>query len=76
MNITTTNTMKDRSSTIGRLIEPLYGIEPTRYHAALPISRRVEALTWDTIDHLVSDPYYDIRGVTTEQLEHEGDHKR
>jgi len=63
--------MKDLSSAIGRLAEPLYGIEPTRYHAALPVSRRIESLTWDLIDGIVSELYYDIREVATEQLEEE-----
>ena len=61
--------MKDRSSAIGLHIEPLYGIEPFRYHAALPISRQVEALTWDAIDRTVSEPYYDIRDAITEHAE-------
>jgi len=68
--------MKDLSLTIGGYIEPLYGIEPTRYHATLPISRQVEAQTWDTIDEAVSELYYDIQEAITEQLEHERDHKR
>jgi hypothetical protein len=68
--------MKDLSSTIGRLVEPLYGIEPTRYYATPPISRRIEELTWDEIDNTVSELYYDIRETTSEQLEHEKDHKR
>jgi len=61
--------MKDRSSAIGLHIEPLYGIEPTRYHAALPVSRRIEFLAWDQIDGIVSELYYDIREVATEQVE-------
>ena len=60
--------MKDLSSTIGRLVEPLYGIELTRYYATPPISRRIEELTWDPIDDIVSDAYYDIREVTAEIL--------
>jgi hypothetical protein len=61
--------MKDLSSTIGRLVEPLYGIEPTLHRATLSVSIQVEEQTWDAIDRTVSDPYYDIREVTTEQLE-------
>jgi len=61
--------MKDLSSTISRLVEPLYGMEPTRYYATQPISRRVEELTWDAIDNTVSELYYDIQETTTEQLE-------
>lgn len=54
-------------------IEPAYGIEPTLHRATLPVSRRVEEQTWDAIDRTVSEPYYDIQDVTTEQVEHEGD---
>ena len=61
--------MKDPSSTIGGHIVPLYGIEPTLHRATLPISQWIEALTWDAIDRTVSDPYYDIREVATEQVE-------
>jgi len=61
--------MKDLSSTIGRLVEPLYCIEPTLHRATLSVSRRVEEQTWDAIDRTVSDPYYDIREITIEQLE-------
>jgi hypothetical protein len=66
--------MKDLSSTIGQHIEPLYCIEPTLHRATLSVSRRVEELTWDEIDRTVSELYYDIREVTTEQLE--GNHNR
>ena len=61
--------MKDPSSTIGQHIVPLYGIEPTLYRATLPVSRRIEALTWDAIDRTVSDSYYGIREAAIEQVE-------
>ena len=61
--------MKNRSTAIGRLVEPMYCIEPTLHRATLSVSRRVEEQTWDEIDRTVSDPYYDIREITTEQLE-------
>jgi hypothetical protein len=66
--------MKDLSSTIGQHIVPMYGIEHTLHQATLPVSRQVEASTWDEIDRTVSELYYDIREVTTEQLE--GNHNR
>lgn len=61
--------MKNLSSAIGRLVEPLYCIEPTLHRATLSVSIRVEEQTWDAIDRTVSDPYYDIREATTERLE-------
>lgn len=61
--------MKDLSGTISRLVEPLYGIEYTRYHATPPVSRRIEALTWDPIDGIASELYYDIREIAIEQVE-------
>jgi len=61
--------MKDLSSTIGGHIEPIYHMWYSLHRATLPISRRVEEQTWDTIDRTVSDPYYDIRETTTEQVE-------
>jgi len=65
--------MKCLSATIGRHIEPAYGIEPTLHRATLSVSIQVEEQTWDEIDNLVSDAYYDIREVVTEQVEDERD---
>ena len=61
--------MKDLSPTIGQHIEPIYHMWYSQHRATLPISRRIEDLTWDEIDRTVSDPYYDIREAAIEQAE-------
>jgi len=61
--------MKDLSSTIGGHIEPIYHMWYSQHLATLPVGRQVEALTWDLIDLSISELYYDIREVATEQLE-------
>ena len=65
--------MKDLSPTIGGHIEPIYHMWYSQHQATLLIDRRIEALTWDSIDGIVSELYYSIREVTIEQLEHEKD---
>jgi len=61
--------MKDLSFTIGRPVEPMYGLEPIRYYVALPIARLIEEQVWNRIDHFITEPYYDIREITIERLE-------
>jgi len=66
--------MKNLSITIGLYIESamVLAVLPTTLHqtqATLPVSRQVEASTWDEIDRTVSDPYYDIQQITIEQVE-------
>jgi len=65
--------MKCLSATISRLVVPLYGIDPTLHLVTFCLSRRVETQTWNEIDRLVSDLYYSIQEVATEQVEQERD---
>ena len=61
--------MKCLSATISRQVEPAYCIDPTLHLFTHFLSRRIEAQTWDAVDNLVSDLYYSIRDVATEQVE-------
>lgn len=52
--------MKNVASAIGRQIEPAYGIEPVLHHATLAVALQVEAQTWNLMDGVTSDGYWEI----------------
>ena len=48
----------------------------TQYRITVSTSKRIAELIWDPVKNKLFELYYGIQETVTEQLEHEGDHKR